>query len=103
MSSHSRRLQRIDPGGEQVVVLTRHEYDRLEASRRQVGAQHKRLRAMRQRLDRRDVLLADAALVLASAEVHSCPEADQAVSHTDVTCRGCRLLAAIRDDTRPVP
>lgn len=87
----------IDGEEEETVVLTAAEYDRLEASRRQVGAKGGRVRALTQQMQDMATLLARIEQVV--VDLPDCGHPGD-MSDTARECLRCRLLGLIRSKAR---
>ncbi|QWB21242.1 MULTISPECIES: hypothetical protein [Streptomyces] len=85
--------RRITLGGREAVALTLEEYEQLIASRRQIGGQSARVRALGQRVRQTERLLDDLETLLA-ATPEGCERADDDAA--DVTCLRCAIAALLR-------
>ncbi|WP_416968031.1 hypothetical protein [Streptomyces sp. 4F14] len=82
------RPRRITLGGREAVALTVPEYERLIASRRQVGGQSARVRVLGEQVRRTERLLAELeALVGGPAPCHRAPDDD---------CLRCAVAGVLR-------
>ncbi|WP_146214504.1 hypothetical protein [Streptomyces sp. ICBB 8177] len=101
MSTHAPKPTRMRLNGREIVLLPQEEYERLDASRRQVGAQHTRLRKARQQLDTLEELVAQARALLATRAPHTCSGSLREPEATRPECPACRFLTRSRDEGQP--
>ncbi|MEU6173613.1 hypothetical protein ABZ832_17035 [Streptantibioticus parmotrematis] len=101
MSGHAPQPTRMRLNGREIVLLSQEEYQRLDASRRQVGAQHTRLRKAHQQFETLENLLTQARALLATREPHTCSPSHVEQDTTTADCPACRFLARCQDEGRP--